>query len=420
MSLWPRWTKNVAWLVVGEVLVKGALFLIAVLVARRLGTAAMGIFTVASGAALIAIPCLALGQVELLIRESARRPARSRDLLAASRHLARRFHLLVLPLAGVGLLLVPDADLRWALLAFLFHAVLRVAVMIRSAVFKGRDEMDVEVKARAIELATALTLLAVLLHLAAPVWTVGAALAVGAALGLTWLIRRCRDLPGTSFAAASDRSMIDRGELWREGLPFLGISLLLQVELRHDALVMASVGVAKAEIGLYGAAVVPTWGLLALPQLVAIALYPTFSRQAAAGTPAARAGLIAAGAGLLLGGGAGLLLWALREPLLELVFGADYLAAGNVLGRLAWALPGAGVAMLMGVVHAAWRRQHWVLAVATGVTLLAVGLNLYWIPRLGALGAASVAVTIHSLHGVLLFALGWAIPETRSTRESSA
>ena len=73
-----RLVRNVAWLGVGEVVLKGAMFAAGVLVARGLGPAAMGAFTVSYGAAMMLMLLLTAGQVEVVIRETARRPETAR------------------------------------------------------------------------------------------------------------------------------------------------------------------------------------------------------------------------------------------------------------------------------------------------------------------------------------------------------
>jgi hypothetical protein len=52
--------------------------------------------------------------------------------------------------------------------------------------------------------------------------------------------------------------------------------------------------------------------------------------------------------------------------------------------------------MLMGTVLAAWRAQRWALAIMTTTAAVSAALNLLWIPRLGAMASANVAVITYS------------------------
>ncbi|OYV97071.1 MAG: hypothetical protein B7Z68_04275 [Acidobacteria bacterium 21-70-11] len=269
--------RNVAWLGAGEVVLKAALFAAGVLVARGLGPAAMGAFTVAYGAAMVLMLVLTAGQAEVLIRETARRPDAVRGLGRLSRAWQRRVALAAVPAAIAGAAFVPDPVLRWTLLGFVPYAWLRSGLVSVGASFKGLDRMEVEVGGRSVELGVALLLLGALAALAAPVWTTGLAFAAGAAGGLAVMLRQQRTLPD---GAAPPVAL---GFLAREGAVFLVLNLGMQGALRLDTFLLAGFGVAREEIGRYGVAAAPVWGLLGVAQLFAVATYPTVARAAAAG-----------------------------------------------------------------------------------------------------------------------------------------
>lgn len=396
-----RLGRNLAWLGTGEVLVKAGLLIIAVLVARGMGTEGMGVFTVASAGSILAITLISFGQVELLIRDSARAPEDAAQLLAASRRFRFRVLLLTLPILLVTVALVSDPILQAGLLAFLPYVVLRVEVMTATAVFKGRDQMDVEVRARSLEIGLALLIVILLVLFDAPPWTTGLALSLGAAAAAVWLWPRLRTL---ADGTESDRSGPAPRELARQGATFLGVSLTLQFLYRHDTMLMAAFGLSNDEIGVYGSAVVPTLGLLAIPQLVAYAVYPTFSRRAAAGRRPAMTGTLAALAGLGAGTACAVAVSILRRPFI-LWLGTEYLGAVDLLGWLAWILPGLGVTLLTSVVHAAWNQQGRLFWAMLTAFVAAFVLNLWQIPAAGALGAARVAVGVHSVLGLSLWLL---------------
>ncbi len=383
--------RNLAWLTGGEVVLKGALFGAGVLVARGLGPAAMGDFTVAYGAALALMLLFAAGQVEVIIREVARRPATSGSLYRAARSWQRRIALVAAPLAAAGTLLVRQPSLRWTLAAFLPYAWLRCWLITGGAVFKGLDRMDVEVGGRGAEVVLAVVLLAPLAFFGAPVWSTGLAFALGAAAGVMVIGARLRRVP--DFHAGAMAASV----LGREGLGFLGLSLTNQLFTRVDTFLLASLGVAREEIGRYGVASAPVWGSLALAQLIALAIYPTLARAAGRGALRVPRVLALGGAGAALGVAIAGALVAVRALLVRLVFGPGYLGAVRLLGVLAWALPGACAGMVIGAVLAACGRQGWSLISRIGVLLLAVAGNLFAIPRWGTMGAAVVAVAVNTL-----------------------
>lgn len=394
-----RVTRNLSWLAVGEVGIRSGFLMITVLVARGLGASAVGLLTVASGAVMVAVPVLALGQAETLIRECARDPERANLFLSASHRLQRRVELALAPVALIALSVLPASDLRSLLFSLVPYALLRVEIFTRGAAFKGLDRMDVEVKARGWELGIALALTALLAGAGAPVWSIGLALSVGAGVGVLWLSRRSTAL---SRAGSGD---LGAAWAWAHGAPFIGLAVALQLLLRSDVLLAKGLDVSDRSIGWYGASAGLVWGGLAAAQLVALALYPTFSRAAKRGAQSALAALLAVGVGAAIGLAGALVAHVGKGNLLALLFGADFRGGGRFLARLGWALPGASASMVLGVVLAAWRRQTLGLIVQVLAVFASVGLNLVWIPRAGMAGAAGVAVAVHSAVAVALFAL---------------
>jgi O-antigen/teichoic acid export membrane protein len=385
-----RVLRNAAWLGLGEIGVKSGLLLAAILVAHASGPSGMGTFTVAYSAALIAVLVGALGQQEVLIREVARSPAAAHGLLGDSRLVQIRSARWLLPTAAVGALLVPEGSLRFTLLAFLPYAMLRTATVTYGAAFKGFDRMDVETRARGLETAVAVTAIGVIAILRWPVWTTGAAFSIGAGLGLIWIRRREGEL-------GSGMSTLGPSSLLSEGLPFMALAVVSQLIANADRFLLELLGVARAEIGYWGTAGIIVWAMAALPQLVSVALYPSFSRRAEAGGSPRRAGLLAglggAVCGLVCAGG----LWILADPLVRLAFGADFAPAVPLLQRLSLALPGAFAMTVMGSVYAAWRRQRRVLWILGGALLGSLALNVMWIPSMGVSAPATVAPLVYTL-----------------------
>lgn len=387
----------------GELAVKGSVLLITVLVGRAMGPGALGVFTVSLGAALVASSVAATGQVEVLIRSVAREPGRVRQLLAASRLAQWRWLSVGVPLALLAIYAVPDVELRLALYAFLPYTLFRTEVITRAAAFKGLDRMDVEVTARTVELVVALILAAGVVTVGAPAWTLGLALSTGGGAGLLTMLSRQRSLPAPTPAPETGPSSVSR--LFREGLPFLGIGVLLQLLLRSDTFLLVSLGTPKRAVGEYAAAVAILWGLLAAAQLVAVALYPTLSRHAIDRPDPLPSAAIVGSLGLTLGMALATAVWWLRGPILGLLFGSAFEPSTRLLGWVVWALPGASVTMVLGVVLAAWHRQLWSLRLMALMFVALVSLSVLWIPRDGPLGAARAIVVVQSAGALATFVL---------------
>jgi O-antigen/teichoic acid export membrane protein len=396
-----RVSRNVLWLGAGEAAIKAALFVIAAVVARTMGPAAMGTFTIAYGAALMALMILAAGQQEVVIREVAARPAAARGIVGRARTAQLRVAAVALPIMVAGTMLVTAGDLRATLLAFVPYAAVRTIVVTHGAVFKGLDRMDVEVRARGIEVAVVVPGLAAAGFAGWPVWTTGIAFSVGATAALAWLMLHFARIGGRQDCAAL-RAMT-------EGLPFLGLAVLTQVLTRADTMLLAGFRVAREHIGHYGAGSAPVWGGLAVCQLFGLALYPTLSRRAATGRPMRGTLGLAMAAGILIGGAAAGALFTIREPLISIAFGAAFAPSIELLVRLVWLLPWAVSMALAGTVFAAWRRQRLALATLAAVVGLSLSLNLRWIPADGVHGAAAAAVWAHAAGAVLLLGIGLAV-----------
>ena len=402
-----RLARNAGWLIVGEIAVKVALLATAIIIARTLGPHGLGTFSIAFAASLMATMILAAGQQEVVIREVAANPADATTSLRTARQIQRRLAAWFLPVAAAVVWCVDDRSLRYSLFAFLAYSAIRVALVTNGAAFKGIDRMDVEVKARIVEISVTLPLLAIIAVCGSPVWMIGIAFAAGATTGLTWLRTRRRTILGSAPSCP-----LDIGIFIREGAPFLAMAVLLQMLIRGDTMLLPLLGVPRDEVGFYSAACSPIWAVFALPQLLSVSAYPTLSKRAADGAGIRATMLAATGAAALLGCAAAAVLFLGRRPLVLGVFGTEFAASIDLLQRLVWVMPWAFVMSLGGMVLAAWRQQRWSLAAMALAVVVATSLNLMWIPRFGVFGAANSAISAHVAGGLAIVVFGL----TRSNR----
>ena len=299
----------------------------------------------------------------------------------------------MVPLAAAATLLVRTPVLRWTLLLFIPYVWLRARLVTAGAVFKGLDRMEVEVGARAVELGVLLAATVLIASLGAPVWTTGLAFGAGAAAALVTIGRPLRRLP------AAERRF--RHEvLAGEGSSFMGISLANLLLTRTDTFLLAALGIAAATVGYYGTALSLIWGLVAIPQLLAVAMYPTVSRAASAARMTRRRILLIGGAAGVAGLAMAAAANALAGPVVRGIFGAQYEAAVPLFARLAWSLPGSFVGMLSGISVASFRRQQWSLGLRVALLAAVVAANFAVIPRFGAVGSATIAVVAQSVGGI--------------------
>ncbi len=181
-----------------------------------------------------------------------------------------------------------------------------------------------------------------------------------------------------------------------EGLPFMTLSVVSQLIANADRFLLEFLGVARVEIGFWGAAGTIVWALVGLPQLISVALYPSFSRLAEEGGSPRRAGVIAGVGSAVVGGVCAGALWLLGGPLVQLTFGAEFAPAVPLLERLSLALPGAFAMMVMGSIYAAWRRQRMVVWILAGALAGSISLNVWLIPSMGTGAPALTAPIIYT------------------------
>lgn len=390
--------RNVGWLALGELGIKGGVVAAVIVIGRELGPEAVGVFSVAYAAALVAVLGLALGQQEVLIREVARTPERARRLLAMSHRLQRSLARAALPAACVAAALVPQPELRLALLAFVPYAFLRTTTVTTGAAFKGLDRMDFESLARGIEVLVALLLIVGFVAAGWRVWTAGVAFSIGSLCGLAWLLSRRERL-------GDDGSEVSRAMMLREGLPFMGLSVTAQLVNSSGRFLLVVFGIGLVEIGYLGAAGTVVWAMVTIPQLFAVAVYPTFSRMAEGRQSPRSVGMAAAAVGLAGGAIAAAVLRLVGSPLMTLAFGAEFVAGVPLLERLSLALPGAFAAMTMGAVFAAWRMQRRTMTLYMAALGVGVVLNVLMIPAMGAMAAATAAAVAYNLLASMLLGL---------------
>jgi len=391
--------RNAGWLGLGEGFIKAALFLAAILVARGNGSDGLGTFSIAYSAAVIGVILLASGQQEVLVREVAREPDAAASLLRRARSIQNHTALLLLPAAAVGSVFLSSGTLRLCFLSFLPYAFFRSVLVLYGAAFKGLDRMDVEVRARGMEMLVVLALLSGVIFFRGPVWLTGPVFSTGALAGLLWIRAAGGKLGGTTTKEYSDTV-----DLAREGRPFLAMSILSQLLTRADTFLLAALAVSRKDIGLYAAASAPVWGILALPHLLAMAVYPSLSRNATGNGRPGKTAIFSLATAVFGGLVLAIVIYCLRDWILLVAFGPDFRTSGILLARLVWILPPATGMIFLGTILASWRRQNISLAVLFFLCVIFLLLNLFLIPRHGTMGA-TVAVLISQYSGFLLLGL---------------
>jgi O-antigen/teichoic acid export membrane protein len=228
----------------------------------------------------------------------------------------------------------------------------------------------------------------------------------GAILWAWWRRQPSRLVGGEILAAKAPDSKTDHAI--RESLAWrrtriMGLAWLCNLAFNTIDLLMLGVMSNAEQVGLYGAAYRILNQLLVTYYLLTQVLYPRFARQRIE----ERAGMLRAGILLPLAA-AGILIASVlsvsRRMVLTIEFGHQFLAASPLLLLLAWSIPLDFMTSYLSNAYIAWGMEKKILA-CTGIGAASnIILNLAFIPRYGARGAA-----INTLlsYAVFLAALGF-------------
>ena len=389
-----------------------------VVAARVLGAAQFGAYSTAAAFAVVLSIIATLGMTPLLVREIARAPERAPGLLAAAHTVKTASNGLMLALLVVlarYVLDYPAPVVVASLLLGLSYAVWAYTENL-AAWFQAVERMHVWTQASAISGIVAGGLgLALVVGTRSLTWFCVAPI-LGQVAALAWLAAR---LPAEVWRGARIAAA-EALRLARALAPFAAAFVAITVYYKVDVLLLARWR-NDAEVGIYVAAYKAVDIAQALALVVAGAVYPRLSRAVAAvgvGGSAADAGA-AGGATRLPPAAARLAEWMLlavvptaglvfllREPLIAVVYGAEYAASAPVLGWLAATLPALALNVLVGYILGAAGAMRQVAGVYVLGIMANVAANAALIPRHGAAGAAMAMLCSEAFLAVLLvFAL---------------
>ena len=375
-----------------------------VIAGRLLGDEEYGKFSFALALAMIFETLIDFGLKEITTREVARNRPAARELVAQTFGLK----LVLAAVASVGLalaanLLRPEPDVRWACYLLGAASILRSYLLTLRYTLQGIERFGLDGIVVGVD---RLLLLA---------------LGVGALVGDFGLFGLAVAFVGARVISFSVACVLAAGEIgtlrpafdrarWlglqHRALPFGAFVVVLYLYSYADT-VMLGVIRGDAETGLYNAAYRIYEGLANVGQVLQTVLIPRLSRYHAASRVAhgrlARGGLLAGGLLALPTAAVG---FVFAAPLVVLLFGPAYGAAGGVLRLLAAGLVVVFPLCALHAVALSAGAGGWLLRTAVIGCALNVGLNFVLIPRFGMHGAAAATVTGEALS---LIVLAWGL-----------
>jgi O-antigen/teichoic acid export membrane protein len=395
LSRYSTFIRNVSWLGSASLAMKPLWFLfITLLCARLLGAGGYGVLNTALSLGSLTFALASFGLKQYTVREVAADRTRASSFL--SNFLLLRMALVVVAaVAALGTALALDYDMPLLAavgITCLYQGCLSLTDYARSffQAFEVLKYQAISVVAEKVLVVAGGTLF--LYATLQPMWTL-AGMAAGMALTavgtLLFVLRRF----------APFRTTLVQPAFWRESFqtlwPFGVASLLGMAFFRIDTVMVEAMG-GVVMAGQYGLPFRLVEALNMLPAiLVSAATYPRLASLLGSGDRAAARRLVRVVAGVLAAVSLPVALGValLASPLIEWIAADPALHAGApALQVLCWAFPLSSLRSLLYFTLSAADQQRFLVGVLTVGVAMNVGLNLYLIPTLGIVGAATATI----------------------------
>ena len=361
-------------------------FVNSIILARALGADRLGAYAYAMGLAALFGLLPNFGIYPLVTRTIAQQPSAGASMLSVALRAQTLLAVVVLVAIPSFSAMLPGQPVPiW----YVFLAALQLALGSLSwpylAVLGGRTLYDRLATAELAAGVVGTVFLIVAVVLNGGVGAVLTAHVLGA--GLAVLVSRKAAQP---FLVQSEGgAAVSIGTLLRQAAPFGAVAAVQSLYTRLDILLLGQMATTMA-LGLYSVAYKPTIMLVGFGSTVAVALYPLMARTLQPMAPIqfqrAMRGLATVGPAMAL------ILSGLAGPMLQLLYGSEYVAAAPVLVVLAWSAAVNWLYSPLGVtLQARGYERRWLAILICGLALNFGG-NLWAIPRWGALGAATATL----------------------------
>ncbi|HEY5512179.1 MAG TPA: flippase [Geomonas sp.] len=377
---------NTGWLMGGQVVRQGVVFIIGILMARYFGPALFGEFNYALAFAALLAPLGLLGLDGIAIRELVRDPSCRDDLLGTSFALMLVSGSLVFGLALCAISLVRGADsvMLWLVgimsAATIFQAFNAVEFWLESRL---QWKFSVLAKSLAVLLGGLVKVGLIVKHasLVAFAWTGFVEAAAGAA-GLVIAYRsQGLNLQAWRFNAQMARRLL------KDSWPMMLSAFVTMVYLRIDQVMLGTMA-ASEEVGIYAAAVRLSESSGFISMAICASMLPVIAQAGSVDTEESKARI------QRLYNLMALVAYSIAIPttflsgwLVQTLYGPAYSKAAPLLAVLVWCtlFTNLGAARTIYMISRNWTRANLVCLVAGGI--INITLNLILIPRYGAMGA---------------------------------
>jgi O-antigen/teichoic acid export membrane protein len=409
----PHVIRNMMRLGSGEALARLAGVATVLFLAHKWGVIVVGVYALGQTMAQYSVPFVDFGLRHVGARLVAQYPQATHEIVARvqRRRFLMTFALLPCLLAYVAFTKLPR-DLKACL--FAFAAICALHALSLDWLAWGKEHLRLVGLGRSIVPIVMLVFLTVGRNSAQVLWWLVLGSLVGNILQglLFWgWWRRQKPVEGDAFAVA----MVRESLAWqRTGV--LGFATLCNLAFNNVDLLMLGVMSKPQEVGLYSASYRVINQVLYTYYLLTQVLYPHLARQ----QPAQRIRMLQTRILLSLvgiGGVIAAIVTAARRPILEVLFGRQFVHAAPLLLLLVWAIPLDFLTSYLSNAYIAWgmeKKVLWCIAIATCSNVV---MNLIWIPSYGAVAAAANTLICYVIFLSCLALAGHAAKEIRHGAE---
>ena len=266
--------RNALYLVIGQAATTVLAIVFSAALARSLGAKDFGTYYLIATMSVFAYVFVEWGQPLFVIRQAARAPLRSGELLGTALALRAAFAIVVIvPAGAIAWALGYGAHTTWLAVLLILASLPLFLAQGYGMVFRSRDQMGrdalVSISNKAIALGVALPALA--LGAGIPGVIVAQAIAGLAALGVAVRLYRRLGAPPLRVSSRTAR------ELLAAGAPILAMTAATAVQPYLDAIILSKLAPA-AVVGWFGAARNVLGTLLAPAAILGAAAYPRIAR----------------------------------------------------------------------------------------------------------------------------------------------
>jgi O-antigen/teichoic acid export membrane protein len=388
-----RLLSNTAVVIAGSAAQRVLTFGLTVLLARGLGSQQFGVYAFVVAYMFIFSFLVDMGFERVISREVARQPERAGQLLGTGFIIRGALSVVAAALAiGIGSLLHLPALTWWCILIAAVGMPLSIEILVRSF-FQARFEMHYTYLLTLPGNVAFLILAAVVIRLGGGLLPIfGAGLVVGV-MTLTVMLWVALPKIGVVWRVNTDLMRY----LWRESWELGVVILIFLVAIRLDQLLLFWLR-GPSELAQYAVAVKVAEALNLIPESIMVTVFPLLAAtEFSAPQRFRRVYELTIRYLIVLVLPLALLITLERDLVIRSLFGPGYASGSGALAILAWwmffSYTGAVYLGLMVV-----RSQQRVIAVVSLLALaINLALNLLWIPRWGAAGAAAANLVSSSV-----------------------